>query len=211
MGSARIVVVDYGMGNLGSIRNMFSHLGITAVISSDPAAVRTADKLVLSGVGAFDHGMKHLEERGLIPVLRERALGQGIPLLGICLGMQLLTRCSEEGERPGLGWVEAATVRFRFEDEQQQARLKIPHMGWNRVFCRQDSVLFRDMHPEPRFYFVHSYHVVCEDTADVLCTTHHGCDFTAALERGNLYGVQFHPEKSHKYGMKLLANFAELT
>jgi len=202
----KIVIVDYGMGNLASIQNMLKHIGVRAAISGDAAAVESAGKLILPGVGAFDSGMKKLHELGLVPVLDRRVREDAVPVLGVCLGMQLFTRCSEEGTASGLGWIAAGTRRFAFRGEP--ARLKVPHMGWNAVAVNKPSVLFHEMHEEPRFYFVHSYHLVCDDEEDVLCRTHHGYDFASAVERGNVYGVQFHPEKSHKFGMKLLENFA---
>lgn len=201
-----IVIIDYKMGNLGSILNMLKKIGAPGIISSDTDAIRQADKLILPGVGAFDNGMKNLDDLGLIPVLSEIVLQERAPILGICLGMQLMTNSSEEGKLPGLGWIDAKTVRFRHDPSND---LKIPHMGWNTVSVRKESALFRDMFPEPRFYFVHSYHAVCEDPADVLTVTPHGYEFASAFQHGNIIGVQFHPEKSHKFGMRLLRNFAE--
>ena len=201
-----IVIIDYKMGNLGSILNMLKKVGTPGIISSDPDTIRQADKLILPGVGAFDNGMKNLNELGLIPVLAGKVLQERTPILGICLGMQLMTKSSDEGKLPGLGWIDAATVRFR---HAPSTPLKVPHMGWNTVNVRKDSPLFADMFPEPRFYFVHSYHAECRDAADVLTTTHYGYDFVSAFQRGNIMGVQYHPEKSHKFGMQLLRNFAE--
>jgi len=202
-----IVIIDYGMGNLGSIANMLRKIGADAVISSAAADIRKAEKLILPGVGAFDNGMKNLRDRGLLPVLQDRVLSDKVPLLGICLGMQLLTKNSEEGTLDGLGWIDARTVRFKFSEE---AALKVPHMGWNQIVASRDNPLTRNIGERPRFYFVHSYYVVCDRNEDVLTTTHYGYDFTSAVNRGNIYGVQFHPEKSHTFGMKLLKNFAEL-
>lgn len=206
MANGTIVIIDYGMGNLGSIRNMFKHIGVTAVISSQPGDVAAAGKLILSGVGAFDSGMTNLEKMGMIPVLNRRVLEDRIPVLGICLGMQLLSESSEEGRMPGLGWISGKTVRFSFN--QEDGKLKIPHMGWNTVDVVKPCPLFDGMYADPRFYFVHSYHVDCSHPDDMLCRTHHGYDFVSAVARENIYGVQFHPEKSHKYGMKILENFA---
>ena len=202
-----IAIVDYGLGNLGSIANMLKKVGAAATITADPAVIRQADRLILPGVGAFDTGMRNLEERGLIPLLNERVVGEKIPILGVCLGMQLLGRRSEEGQLPGLGWLDAAAVRFKFEGPN--AHLKIPHMGWNELTVCQPHPLFADLQEESRFYFVHSYHVVCADPANVLARTTYGFDFTSAVVKGNIIGVQFHPEKSHRFGMTLLQNFAE--
>ena len=189
----KIVIIDYGMGNLGSIHNMLKHIGIEAIITAGISDAEEADKLILSGVGSFDNGMKSLADLGLIPVL------------GICLGMQLLSESSEEGELPGLGWIHARTIRFSFA--QNDGHLKIPHMGWNTVDLKKPSPLFESMFAEPRFYFVHSYHLICDNHDDELCLTHHGYDFASAVARDNIFGVQFHPEKSHKFGMRLLENF----
>jgi glutamine amidotransferase len=199
-----IVVVDYRMGNLGSIANMLKKIGVPAVVSSAPDEILAADKLILPGVGAFDRGMASLEELGLVPALREKVLARGAPVLGICLGMQLMTRASEEGALPGLGWVDAVTVRF----PPASPGLKVPHMGWNTLAPRRETPLFAGM-PEPmRFYFVHSFHVVCAHEEDTLAVTAHGAEFTSVFQHGNVVGVQFHPEKSHAFGMRLLGNFA---
>lgn len=206
MPSAPIVIIDYGMGNLGSIANMLKKIGSSAVISSDTQVIVQAEKLVLPGVGAFDHGMTRLNETGILPVINERVLEGGVPVLGICLGMQLMTQRSEEGELPGLGWIEADTVRFQFGPEQ--AELKIPHMGWNTVRIARDRELFAPVDADPRYYFVHSFHAVCRHAEDVLTWTHYGYEFVSGFSRANITGVQFHPEKSHKYGMTLLKNWA---
>lgn len=201
-----IVIIDYRMGNIGSILNMLKKIGASGTISSDPGEIRKADRLILPGVGAFDQGMANLERMGLIPVLNERVIEHRTPILGICLGMQLMTKSSEEGKAAGLGWVDARTVRFKHDPS---LNLKVPHMGWNAIVPKKDSPLFAGMHEEPRFYFVHSFHAVCEDPGDVLTSTVHGYEFTSSFQHGNVVGVQFHPEKSHKFGMKLLKNFAE--
>lgn len=199
-----ITIVDYNMGNLGSILNMLKKIGQQAQVSADPALISQADKLLLPGVGAFDAGMNNLERSGLIPLLNRRVLEDRVPTLGICLGMQLMTRRSEEGERAGLGWIDAEALRFRPAD----AAIKVPHMGWNRVTPARPSPLTDELPHEPRFYFVHSFYVRCRDAADVLLTTPFGGHFASAFQRGNVWGVQFHPEKSHKFGMALLRNFA---
>lgn len=204
--SRMIVIVDYRMGNVGSVLNMLKRVGASAKISSDAVEIAAADKLILPGVGAFDTGMTHLRERGLIELLNRRVLEDQVPVLGICLGMQLLMRRSEEGTLPGLGWIPGETIRFRFDP--QTTGLKIPHMGWNTAKPMHTDSLFGDAGAETRFYFVHSYHVVCDEPADQLAITHHGYDFASAVQRGNIMGTQFHPEKSHRFGMKLLRNFA---
>jgi imidazole glycerol-phosphate synthase subunit HisH len=200
-----IVIVDYGLGNLASILNMLRKIGAQARISSDPGVIDSATKLLLPGVGSFDSGMAALEERGLVPVLSRKVLDAGTPLLGLCLGMQLLTRGSEEGRRPGLGWIDATTVRFRFPEGGP--RLPVPHMGWNGIRVTRESPLLAALPDPARFYFVHSYHVVCGSEDQVLATTSYGYDFPSVIGRGRLVGTQFHPEKSHKFGMALLRSF----
>lgn len=203
-----IVVINYEMGNVGSILNMLKKVGAEATVSSDKAVIERATKLILPGVGAFDNGMKNLHRFDLAPLLNRRALEDKIPVLGICLGMQLLFKGSEEGDLPGLGWIDAEVVKFRFD--KTDSSLKIPHMGWNTINIRQPSGIFAEMPEEPRFYFVHSYYVRCREEADVLATTHYGSEFTSAVRRDNIMGTQFHPEKSHKFGMKVFRNFVNL-
>lgn len=202
-----IVIVDYGMGNLGSIANMFRKIGVLGKISSYLDDIEKAEKLILPGVGAFDTGMESLRNQGFIHLLDKLVLEKKVPVLGICLGMQLMGRKSEEGTLPGLEWFDAEVVRFRIPAEGE--RLKIPHMGWNTLEPRGDCPLFRGAGSDLRFYFVHSYHVICKDPTDVAAVTDYGTKFVSAFQRGNLYGVQFHPEKSHRFGMALLRNFAE--
>ena len=200
-----ITIVDYGLGNLGSIINMLKKIGAQAKLSASKLDIEKADKLILPGVGAFDNGMKQLRERDLIDVLNWKALEEKVPTLGICLGMQLLGNSSEEGSEKGLGWIDAETVKFQFNSEN--AHLKVPHMGWNLVKEAKESVLNKDLYNEPRFYFVHSYHFVCRNATDELLRSKYGIVFTSAIEKDNIMGVQFHPEKSHKFGMQLFRNF----
>ena len=199
-----ITIIDYGMGNLGSLKNMLKKIGFESLISDDPDKIAHASILILPGVGSFDQGIKNLTEKGIKIVLDEAVINKETPILGICLGMQLLTESSEEGKLPGLGWVSAATKRFSFKTT---SKLKIPHMGWNTVSIDSDTTLFNDMPGKPRFYFVHSYHVVCNDSNNILTTTEHGYSFTSGIINKNITGVQFHPEKSHKFGMQFLTNY----
>ena len=193
------------MGNLGSIHNMLRRVGAESSITSDLDQIRRADKLILPGVGAFDAAMRNLARLGLVPVLNEQVLERRIPILGICLGMQLLTRGSEEGRLSGLGWIDADTVRFDLRDHPN---LRLPHMGWNRIrLCREGSILDGVADVE-RFYFVHTYHVRCHQPQDVLAVADYGMTFHAAVISANIVGTQFHPEKSHKFGLRVLANFA---
>lgn len=200
-----ITIIDYGMGNLGSILNMFRRIGVKAGVTNDPKVLQSAEKILLPGVGAFDAAVERIAASGLSEVLDHKAMVERVPVLGICLGMQLLTRGSEEGKLPGLGWIAADTRRFPV-----LPGLKVPHMGWNIALPSKPSALTRNLSDEPRFYFVHSYFVEVDDPAhSIMCTTH-GVTFDSAVQRDNIYGAQFHPEKSHKFGMQLLKNFAEL-
>jgi glutamine amidotransferase len=203
-----IVVVDYGVGNLGSIVNMFKKVGVKAVASSDKAVIEQAEKLILPGIGAFDAGMQKLNERGLVPLLTQLVMEKKIPVLGLCLGLQLMTRGSEEGQLAGLGWFDAETVRFNFDADQ--SHLKVPHMGWNTIEIRNNHPLLANLDVDARFYFVHSYYVRCHAANSVLAETDYGGLFHSIVGKENIVGAQFHPEKSHKFGMHLLKNFAEL-
>ena len=201
-----IVIVDYGMGNVRSIQNMLKKLGHQSVISSDRGTIIEADRLIIPGVGAFDAAMRNMKDLDLLDVLNTKALEEKVPVLGICLAMQLFTRKSEEGELSGLGWIPGETIRFNFKDLRKP--LRVPHMGWNTITTKKQGRMFRDTSEEQRFYFVHSFHLVCDYERDIACTTDYGYEFVSAVEHENIFGVQFHPEKSHKYGMKILNNFA---
>ena len=201
-----ITIIDYGAGNLGSIKNMIRKIGFEAKISSNVEDILEANKLILPGVGSFDYGMKQLNKSGLIDALNMKVLNEKIPILGICLGVQLFTKQSEEGDLKGLSWFNAETVKFNFNDSY---KLKIPHMGWNEIIKNKDSRLLEDISIESRFYFVHTYHLKCNDQNDSLLETNYGYNFVSAIEKNNIVGVQFHPEKSHKFGMKILNNFIQ--
>jgi glutamine amidotransferase len=199
----QVVIIDYGLGNLLSVKNMFKKIGVDATISSDFSVIKDAPKLLLPGVGAFDYGMQKIKDSGLQEVLNQKVLIDKTPILGICLGLQIMTKSSEEGVLPGLGWFNAVTKKFRLDDSS----LKVPHMGWNEISIKKQSKLLDGMYDDARFYFVHSYHLDSQDASDVLLTARYGYDFVCGLEKENILGVQFHPEKSHKFGMKLLSNF----
>lgn len=201
-----VVIIDYGMGNIRSVVNKIQRAGHDALVSYDPEIIKRADKLILPGVGHFLNGMKKLGERNLINTLNERVLQDKVPILGICLGMQLLTRYSEEGNAQGLGWLDAETVRFTLND----IRHKVPHMGWNSVDRKKESPLLKDIPDNRQYYFVHSYHVKCNSKEDILTISHYGYDFVSSVQRGNIFGTQFHPEKSHVWGEKMLNNFLDL-
>ncbi len=203
-----IIVIDYDMGNIGSVLNMLKKVGAEAKLSQCPEDLLLADKLVLPGVGAFDNGMANLQRLGYLPIMNQCVLEDKRPILGICLGMQLFTRRSAEGLEQGLGWLDADTVRFRFNPEH--SHLKIPHMGWNEVNFRPGSSFFDISNEEQqRFYFVHSYHIVCDKDENVLATTNYGYEFSSVVHKDNIIGTQFHPEKSHRFGMALLRRFVE--
>jgi glutamine amidotransferase len=201
-----ITIIDYKTGNLGSIQNILKRIGEESIITSDKGVIATAKKLILPGVGSFDTGMKNLKDLDLVEALNFKVLEEKVPVLGICLGMQLLSLKSEEGNLPGLGWINAVTKRFNFVNTSEY---KIPHMGWNYLTVNKESPLLKDMYPEPRFYFVHSYYFNANESHDILASTSYESEFTSAVEKENILGVQFHPEKSHKFGMKLLKNFVE--
>ena len=201
-----IAIIDYGLGNVGSIRNMLKVIGEKSVITCDKETIKSADKIILPGVGSFDTGMKNLHERGLCELLKKETAA-GKPMLGICLGMQLLGKNSEEGTMDGLGLIPFTNIRFRFP---QDTNLKIPHMGWDVVKFTQDSPLTDGIDgTKQRYYFVHTYHAQCDSEENVLMTCDYGYEFAAAVRSANVYGVQFHPEKSHDFGMRLLENFVK--
>lgn len=198
-------IVDFGMGNLRSIQHKMLRGGIETRISGEPTTITEADLLILPGVGHFATGMTNLRERGLIEVLNQKVIKEGTPVMGICLGMQLMTNWSEEGEVAGLGWLDAVTRRFRFNE--QAIKMKVPHMGWTTIKSRRSSQLLEGIAQDQRFYFVHSYYVFCNEPNDVLATSHYGHEFPSVVQRDHIFGAQFHPEKSHRRGMQLISNF----
>lgn len=202
----KILIANYGMGNLGSIANMIRKIGGEAEICDAPERIASAEKLILPGVGAFDHGMRSLKKAGMQDALCEAALKRGVPVLGVCLGMQLMLESSEEGHEFGLGWIGGRAKRFPTGGDHP----RVPHMGWNSVRSVRDAPLLPLNLDKQRFYFVHSYMVECEEQSDILGISHYGQDFCSAFGRGNIFGVQFHPEKSHAYGMALFKRFLEL-
>lgn len=204
-----IVIIDYGMGNAASILNMIRRMGGEATISSKHDLITQATALILPGVGSFDNAVDKLNSSNLIPLIKHRVLNDRIPFFGVCLGMQLLFDSSEEGERRGLGLIPGTVKRFNFE-HLSDTTLKIPHMGWNLVYPKEGGALFSGLESEPRFYFVHSYHVVCDNPTHEIATSVYGYRFTCGVQRDNIYAVQFHPEKSHKFGMQMFKNFLEL-
>ena len=202
-----ITIVDYGLGNLRSIQNMLRRAGAASRISGDPAAIADAEKLILPGVGHFRYGMDCLRERGLVAPLNRRVLEDRTPILGICLGAQLIGRHSEEGDAGGLGWLSMRTVAF--DRSRLSPDERVPHMGWAET--RHGRHPLFEAAPEPtRYYYVHSFHMVSDESDLAIATARHGYEFASGMARGNIMGVQFHPEKSHVFGLQLLKNFAAL-
>lgn len=203
-----VTIIDYGVGNLGSIVNMIGRIGGTARVAKTVDEVMAGEKFILPGVGAFDHARKNLDQSGLISSLESKILNEKRPVLGICVGFQLLASRSDEGELPGLGWVDGEVLHF--SKLVPDSNFKIPHMGWNRLRILKNSRLFERASETPRFYFVHSYFFKARNESDVLARSSYGHEFDAAIHKENIYGVQFHPEKSHQFGMKLLKGFLEV-
>jgi len=200
-----IVIVDYGMGNLGSVLNMCKFLGIEARISDDIETIKNAKKIILPGVGSFDAAMERIKLKGMQEILNKKALEEKVPFLGICLGMQLLTNGSQEGELPGLGWIDAETIKF-----PKNLEIKVPHVGWNEAKPVKTDLMVHGLAEDSRFYFVHSYFVKTNHISNSLMKTNYGLTFDSAISKDNIYGFQFHPEKSHKYGMEILKNFSKI-
>ncbi len=202
-----VAIIDYGIGNTGSICKMIEKLGFEANVTKNETEIRKAVSIILPGVGSFDNAAKKLRDTGLISTLSELALEHNKPFLGICLGMQLLFKSSEEGVDNGLGWIDGKVIKF---DQSKMPSEKIPHMGWNTVTCNSRSPLFKNFNSEIRFYFTHSFHVSGVKESEIIGTTNYGYDFTCAVQRNNIYGVQFHPEKSHRFGLQLMHKFLEI-
>lgn len=208
LGFVMIIIVDYGLGNVRSIYAKIDQMGKKAKISNQISDIEVADTIILPGVGAFDTGLQNLKTLDLIQILNRKIIHEHTPVLGICLGMQLFTKKSEEGSQEGLSYINAETIRFRFAEG---ANLHIPHMGWNTIQKKRDIPVLSGIVDNSRFYFVHSYHVICHDSQDIVATTSYGYDYSSIIQKENILGVQFHPEKSHKQGIALLKNFAKGT
>lgn len=201
-----IVIIDYGMGNLGSVYKSFKRVHNDVIISSSKTDIKSAEKLVLPGVGHFSNGMKRLKELDLIGLLQDRVINNKTPILGICLGMQLFSKFSYEGNVKGLSWFDAEVVRFNVKDK---LRFKVPHMGWNSIRIEKKNLLLEGISQSELFYFVHTYHMNCFDKKDILGTTNYSYNFTSIIQKDNIYGTQFHPEKSHGKGLKIITNFIQ--
>lgn len=200
-----ITIIDYGMGNLGSISNTLDRINIECKISSKIEDIENADKLILPGVGFYKKGMENLNKLGLVDILEKKVIKEKTPILGICLGMQLFSEKSEEGNSEGLGWIKSEIVKFSFE--QKDSFLRIPHMGWNNVIPSNDSGILKNVDSKDRFYFVHSYHFSNAKDEDVSGKTQYGYTFPSVVENDHIIGIQCHPERSHKSGIKILNNF----
>lgn len=201
-----ITIVDYGMGNLRSVQKAFERVGVQVKITGIADEILSSDKIVLPGVGHFEKGVSNLKERGLFKALNEAVLTKKIPIIGICLGMQLMTEFSEEGNCKGFGWIKGKTQKFRFKGNG----LKIPHMGWNNLIITRTDSLYDGITSDNFFYFVHSYYVSCDEENNILAETNYSNNFVSSFQKGNIFGCQFHPEKSHDAGLKVLSNFVKL-
>ena len=203
-----MVILNYGIGNLNSIKNMCNRVGVNALITDNPIEIEKAKKIILPGVGHFDYGMKMLRQSSFFEILNQKAILEKVPILGICLGSQMLLEKSEEGSELGLGWIKGECKKFDFQENK--LNLSIPNMGWNEVAFEKNFALSKNLTENSRFYFVHSYFMNCHDSENSKGKANYGIDYTCAIQKENVFGVQFHPEKSHKFGMQLLKNFAEL-
>ena len=201
---ADIAIIDYGMGNLGSVKKKLDRIGVSSVITSDHEQIKNSKKIILPGVGHFANGVKMLKEKNLWDFIKQEVEQNNKPILGICLGMQLMAKHSEEGNAYGFGWFDAEVVKFNIKDT---LKYKVPHMGWNSVEIKNPDTIFENVPMESGFYFVHAYHIVCNDKNDVIGQSNYEYDFACAIRKNNIVGVQFHPEKSHEEGEKLLINF----
>lgn len=205
--SSRVVIVDYGTGNLNSVKRSLNRMRANSIVSSDPRDIISSDKIILPGVGHFGRAMSRLKTLNLVDALNEAVLIERKPILGICLGMELMAKRSEEGKAEGLGWFDAEIVRFRVSNK---LKYKIPHIGWNKIRIKKNSVLMENICELSEFYFVHSYHLKLTEEADLLNETEYEFSYPSAIEKDNIFGVQYHPEKSHDVGAQLLRNFIEL-
>jgi glutamine amidotransferase len=204
-----IAIIDYGLGNVRAFANVYKKLNVPAVIAKQAGDLLNASKVILPGVGAFDHAMQRLEISGMRPLLDEIVLHRHVPVLGVCVGMQMFAHSSEEGRLPGLGWIDGEVRKFR-PSPLESSSMRVPHMGWNDIILKKDNGLLRGLDQNARFYFLHSYYFQCHKSEDIIAATDYYGEFTSAVNSGNVYGVQFHPEKSHQWGIRLLENYANL-
>ena len=203
-----IAIIDYGLGNIKAFAHVYKNLNIPVTIAKQSKDLKNAAKIILPGVGAFDHAMGRLNESGMRELLDDLVLNKHVPVLGICVGMQMLANFSEEGKLPGLKWIDGEVKKFISASADD--RFYIPHMGWNNISAVKENKLMKALDQNSRFYFLHSYYFHCNQSEDIIANTDYGTRFTCVVNKGNIYGVQFHPEKSHQWGVQLLKNFAEL-
>jgi glutamine amidotransferase len=203
-----ITIIDYGLGNIRAFANVYERLNIPVSVAKTADGLKNAKKIILPGVGAFDHAMRKLHDSGMRDTLDQLVLDRKVPVLGICVGMQMLARSSEEGILPGLGWIDGIVIKF--DVTHLQSKTQLPHMGWNTIHPNNHDPLLVNFDSASRFYFLHSYYFHCINQSDTIATTEYGITFTSAVGNKNIYGVQFHPEKSHHWGIQLLKNFADL-
>lgn len=203
-----IGIIDYGLGNVRAFANVYKNLNIPAIVVKQPNELKNVSKVILPGVGAFDYAMQKLDQSGMRQFLDEIVHEHSVPVLGICVGMQMLAHSSDEGSLPGLGWIDGVVKRFNFASLKKP--LIIPHMGWNNVKPIKISGLFKGLDRDARFYFLHSYYFQCHIKEDTVAVADYGGEFACAVNSGNIFGIQFHPEKSHLYGVQLLDNFAKM-
>lgn len=203
-----ITIIDYGVGNINAIQNIYKTLGIEVSIAGCTRDLVNPSKLILPGVGHFDYAMKKFGDSGMLEKVSELVKINNIPILGICVGMQMLAKSSEEGNMPGLGWIDAHVKKI--DSSLINQTTKLPHMGWNDIIANTENLLFQNLSSSPQFYFLHSYFIECENECNIIATTSYGSRFACAVNKNNIYGVQFHPEKSHQFGIKLLENFSNL-
>ena len=203
-----ITIIDYGVGNIKAFYNIFNKISVEVKIAQKPADLLNSSKLILPGVGHFDYAMKRFKESGMLNTVNEMVLNENLPILGICVGMQMLANSSEEGNLPGLGWIDARVNKIDSNLLAQTTRL--PHMGWNSIVVKKKNPLLNNLDSNSRFYFLHSYYFDSFNEADSIATSNYGKEFTSVVNHKNIYGVQFHPEKSHHYGIQLLKNFANI-
>ena len=206
-----MTILDYGLGNIRAFANVYRRLNVDVQYASNEGDLLKASKIILPGVGAFDHAINKLNESGLRDCLENLVINKNIPVLGVCVGMQILAQSSEEGSKAGLGWIKASVKRFETSEWALDSNYPIPHMGWNNLTSKRDTALLANLDELKRFYFLHSYYMQCEENADLIATANYGLDFACIINKQNIYGIQCHPEKSHNNGTALLKNFAEIS